>query len=200
MDAIYIVGLIVLVLLVYQLYSKKKEQENFANYIAKLDGETYKVRRLPDAQDAAEQLAFIRQNLIKLNDHFRKNRADDERCARFVKNFRADPEVFSENDKDSEFTSFTQNKGEQIRFCLRQRGDDESLVDNNTMMFVALHECGHVMSIGVGHNKEFWTNFRYILEEAIQIGIYKYQDFKRNPVDYCGTRITDTPLQYSELE
>jgi hypothetical protein len=52
----------------------------------------------------------------------------------------------------------------------------------------------------VGHNKEFWTNFRYILEESIQIGIYKYQDFRRNPVDYCGTRITDTPLQYSELE
>ena len=34
----------------------------------------------------------------------------------------------------------------------------------------------------------------FLLEESIKIGIYKKDDFNKNPVEYCGTNITDTPL------
>ena len=62
-------------------------------------------------------------------------------------------------------------------------------------MFVALHELAHVMTKSVGHTEEFWSNFRYLLKNSIKLGIYKYQDFRKKPVKYCGITITDTPYQ-----
>ena len=35
------------------------------------------------------------------------------------------------------------------------------LIDVNTMMFVAIHEMGHLSSETIGHNDEFWDNFKY---------------------------------------
>ena len=60
--------------------------------------------------------------------------------------------------------------------------------------FVAIHEMGHIATISTGHTPEFWDNFRWLLEEAIQIGIYRKQDFKSKPEPYCGITITDSPL------
>ena len=34
----------------------------------------------------------------------------------------------------------------------------------------------------------------FLLKESIKIGVYKRQDFKKNPQKYCGTKITDSPL------
>jgi len=67
-------------------------------------------------------------------------------------------------------------------------------MDLNTMIFVVLHELSHICTLSIGHTTEFWDNFKWILEEAINIGIYKKQDFKLNNVDYCGMKITDSPL------
>ena len=47
-------------------------------------------------------------------------------------------------------------------------------------MFVAFHEMAHVMSLSVGHTDEFWNNFKFILKNAIKIGVYKYVDFLQN--------------------
>ena len=34
------------------------------------------------------------------------------------------------------------------------------------MTFVGIHELGHVMSKTIGHNDEFWSNFKFLLKEA----------------------------------
>jgi hypothetical protein len=62
------------------------------------------------------------------------------------------------------------------------------------MMFVVLHELAHLSTESIGHTDEFWNNFRWILEEAINIGIYVKQDFKTENVEYCGMTITSSPL------
>ena len=62
------------------------------------------------------------------------------------------------------------------------------------MMFVVLHEIGHLCSVSIGHTDEFWTNFKWILLESINIGIYIQQDFNKKPVEYCGMSITSSPL------
>ena len=82
---------------------------------------------------------------------------------------------------------------EKIIFCIRSK-DTHQLVDLNTMMFVAIHEMAHIMTISIGHTDEFWNNMRYLLKKAINIGIYKRHNYKENPVSYCGTQITDSPL------
>ena len=61
-------------------------------------------------------------------------------------------------------------------------------------MFVSIHELGHLMTKSTGHTKEFWDNFKFLLKESIKLGIYTRNDFKNKPEKYCGTKITDSPL------
>ena len=58
---------------------------------------------------------------------------------------------------------------------------------------------GHLASESIGHTTEFWDNFRWILEESINIGVYIKQDFKNNHVEYCGISITSTPLDNNNI-
>ena len=101
------------------------------------------------------------------------------------------PDRLSEGVDTPGYTSYSVNKGEQIVLCLRNK---DALVDINTMMFVVLHEFAHLATESIGHTEEFWTNFKWILEESTNIGIYTRQDFKTNNVDYCGIKITSSPL------
>lgn len=81
-----------------------------------------------------------------------------------------------------------------MHLCLRQRrAGDESLVDENVMTFVTLHELGHCMTESIGHGPDFWNNFAWILKEAEAKSIYTHQDFVAQPVPYCGVSITDQP-------
>ena len=68
-------------------------------------------------------------------------------------------------------------------------------MDLNTMMFVAIHELAHLMTAEIGHTPTFWNNMKYLLKKGIEIGVYKKQDFRNNPVTYCGTKITNSPLE-----
>jgi predicted metal-dependent hydrolase len=121
-----------------------------------------------------------------------KNKLKDD-IARLVSNF--NPDAFSETTPDAKYTSYSVNKGEKIVFCLRDKKDGENLVKENIMTFVAIHELGHLMTKSVGHEPEFWNSFKLLLKIAIDNGIYKNIDFNSTPKDYCGVKITDTPLK-----
>lgn len=158
------------------------------------------VRNLPDKEEAALLLSKIRERLIKLVDHTSKEIKDkDEKTdhlkslKRLKKNFR--PNNITESSPGNKYTSYSINKGEKIVFCLRSKETDK-LVDINTMMFVAIHEVAHLMTESIGHTTEFWDNMRFLLKEGIKIKVYEKQDFNNVPVEYCGTQITDTPLNY----
>jgi hypothetical protein len=159
-----------------------------------VDGKQYKVRDMPDKQEAANLMARIRGKLVKLCDSLEKKYPDKPQVKQMVRNFRSDPSRFMEATPDEEHTSSTINKGESIHMCLRERnGVDESLVDDNVMLFVAIHELAHVCTESVGHGPDFWNNFGWLLKEAEALGIYKYTDFSAHPVSYCGVYITDSP-------
>lgn len=164
------------------------------NVVSNVDGKTYKVRDMPDKQKAADLMATLRIRLAKLCNALEKKYPDKPQVKQMVQNFRADPSRFIEATPESEHTSSTVNKGEIINMCLRQRdGPDESLVDENVMMFVALHEFAHVCTDSVGHDSTFWNNFGWLLKEAEALNLYKYTDFAAHPVSYCGVYITDSP-------
>jgi hypothetical protein len=164
------------------------------NVVSKVDGQTYKVRDMPDKEKAADLMATLRIKLVKLCNAMEKKYPDKPQVKQMVQNFRADPSRFIEATPESEHTSSTVNKGEIINMCLRQRdGPDESLVDENVMMFVALHEFAHVCTDSVGHDSTFWNNFGWLLKEAEALNLYRYTDFSAHPVSYCGVYITDSP-------
>jgi len=159
-----------------------------------VDGKQYKVRDMPDKQEAANLMATVRLQLMKLCDALEKKYPDKPQVKQMVRNFRADPSRFMESTPDEEHTSSTINKGESIHMCLRQRdGVNESLVNTNVILFVAIHELGHVCTESVGHGPDFWNNFGWLLKEAEALGIYQYTDFAAHPVSYCGVHITDSP-------
>jgi len=161
---------------------------------SRVDNKQYKVRDMPDKQEAADLMARLRMRLTKLCDALEKKYPDKPQVKLMCENFRSDPSRFIEATPDSEHTSYSVNKGEQIYMCLRQReGPDESLVDENVMTFVALHEMAHVCTESIGHGPDFWNNFGWLLKEAEALGIYRYTDFSAHPVSYCGVYITDSP-------
>ena len=54
------------------------------------------------------------------------------------------------------------------------------------------------MTVSVGHEPEFWKNFKFLLELAKEANIHQPYDYKKNPIEYCGMMITDNP--YYDLE
>lgn len=83
--------------------------------------------------------------------------------------------------------------GENIVLCLRSRS--AKLIDENTLFYVVLHELAHVMSDDVGHTKQFGHNFQFLLTSAIKYKLWTFVDYRRQPVEYCGTALTITPIQ-----
>jgi len=159
----------------------------------------YLVRNLPDKEEAALLLSRIRERLTLLVEHCNKKIDDkdnsdehNESLKRLKKNFR--PNNITESSPGNKYTSYSINKGDKIVFCLRSKTGDNKLVDLNTMMFVAIHELAHLMTKSIGHTTEFWDNMRYLLKEGIKLKLYKKQDYNAKPEKYCGTTITDTPL------
>jgi hypothetical protein len=170
---------------------------------SKVDGLMYNVRDMPDKQQAADLLARVRNKLQKLIDILRHRYPNKPQVIQLNEKFEADPKRFYEATPDSEHVSYSVNKGDSIHLCLRQKDNSkEKLVDENIMVFVALHEMGHVItSPSVGsHGPEFWNNFGWLLREAESIEIYKYQDFRAHPVKYCGESITDQPKYSAEKD
>jgi hypothetical protein len=166
-----------------------------------VDSHTYKVRALPDRQEAADLIARIRIRLAKFTEYLEKKFPDKSQVRRMIRNFRADPKRFLEATPDAAHTSYSVNKGERVHLCLRQRaGADESLVGEEVMMFVALHELAHSITETIGHGPDFWNNFGWILREAEGNGFYTYQNFTAQPVTYCGVSITDQPTYNHEKD
>lgn len=93
-------------------------------------------------------------------------------------------------------TSFTTNKGEKIALCLRQRVPPYQLHSIETLKYVFLHELTHVAMTGTDakHSLNFWHCFKFILQEANSMGLYKPQNFKQNPQVYCGLKLQYNPF------
>jgi len=186
---VVVVLLIVLSYLIYDKYYTGNREQVESN----IDHKTYTVQSLPDKQLAADLLAQIRDRLDTLKYHLDKMYPSDPRSKRIMKRF--DSSRISEGgDESKEYTSYSVNKGEKIVFCLRARDGSDNLEDINMVMFVAIHELAHIATDEEGHTPTFWDNMRFLLEEAINIGIYQQQDFANNPQEYCGMMVTSSPL------
>tara|TARA_B100000795_G_scaffold240226_1_gene202281 strand:- start:155 stop:751 length:597 start_codon:yes stop_codon:yes gene_type:complete len=159
--------------------------------ISDVDGKQYCVRERAKLQLAADLLATATTNMKLLVKHVANKYPDRDNCKRLLKNF--NPKKVKEILPTSKFTAYSENKGENLAFCTTKTKTGDSLIDQNTLTFVAMHELSHIATKSVGHTTEFWENFKFILENAVEIGIYKPIDYKKKPKGYCGMTITDNP-------
>jgi hypothetical protein len=194
--------LLLVVITIFYLYLESKSSE--VKYVKARDGNEYLVRNLPDKRQAANKLAMIKKNLDALVEHLRENRelkdyfSKRDEIELLIKNY--NPDSLSESSPGNKFTSYSINKGKKIVYCLRSKDGANRLVNNNTILFVAIHELAHVMTKDTGHVPTFWDNMKFLLKVAIKLGIYNYVDYSSNTQEYCGTQITDTPLPLSEVD
>jgi hypothetical protein len=183
-----IAGIIVIVSL--KIYSES-EQYQLKCVISEKDGNRYCVRERDQLDKAADLLASVTQKCQQMVEYMKARHPADERVKLLVEGF--NPKTISETLPTSELTAYSENKGEKVAFCLNKRKNGTKLIDLNTLTFVALHELSHIMTVSVGHKQEFWQNFKFLLENAKEAGIYNPVDYKRTPQDYCGMKITDNP-------
>ena len=166
---------------------------NLIYTISSYDGKKYKVRNHSNKEKAANVLAELRARLEKLNKYLQNKYYSDNKCVNLIKQ-RFKPSNISETPQHSRNTSYSVNKGEQLVFCIRPKNDDSLFHEVNLLMFVAIHELAHVGSKSIGHNNEFYENFVFLLNEATQIGVYEKIDFDKDNKDYCGMKITSSPI------
>ena len=190
-------NLIIYILLIFIVFFCLKmflesESFNLRCIISHKDGNKYCVRDRNKLEMAADRLADVNSRLKDLVKHLQDNLPDNEISKRITENF--NPKKLYETLPTSEYTAYSQNKGEKIAFCLdTEKNNQGRLIDINTLTYVALHELSHVGTKSIGHNDEFWQNFKFLIIEAKKIGIYNPVDYKNKPARYCGTNITDNP-------
>ena len=187
---------VVFITLIILFFCCVKVYENFSSDVvyvkSKIDNRKYLVQNLKDKEKAADMLAKLRKKLIKFTNHIYKEHPTEE-IKRLKMKYK--PNNITESGSDGNYTSYNVNKGQKIVFCIRERDKYNNLVKMNTIFFVALHELAHIMTKSIGHNKEFWDNFKFLLKFAIDNGYYKYTPYHIKPEKYCGIIITDTPYK-----
>jgi hypothetical protein len=183
-----IIGAILLICL--KIYSES-ELFSLKCVISTVDGNKYCVRDRAQVNEAADLLAQATKKCKELVGYVGKKYPDDPDVKRLLEGF--NPQKISETLPTSELTAYSENKGEKLAFCLSKSKNSVTLIDINTLTFVALHELSHIMTKSVGHKQEFWQNFKFLLENAKAANIYQPVDYKKNPQGYCGMTITDNP-------
>jgi hypothetical protein len=186
----YVIFFVVIALCIYIYF--KNDDFQLTCIVSTVDGNKYCVRERDKMKEAADLLAITTENLKKLVKYVGGKFPDKENVKRLVKNF--NPKKIIEILPTSQFTAYSENKGEKIAFCLNvKKNNKDNLIDAHTLMFVAIHELSHVMTKSIGHKSEFWENFKFLLENAKNAGIHEPVDYSKKPVEYCSLDITDSP-------
>ena len=161
--------------------------------VSDVNGDKYCVRERKNIKKASDLLAITTNNMSSLVEHLINKYPNDENVKLLNKNF--NPKKIKEILPTSQYTAYSENKGEQIALCLsnKNKKDTDNLIDQNTLMFVALHELSHLATKTIGHDDLFWKNFKFLLKESETLGIYKPVNYKNHNKNYCGMKIKDNP-------
>jgi predicted metal-dependent hydrolase len=187
----YFFILCIFVLCLYVYFSTDEFQ--LKCIVSGIDGNKYCVRERNKIQEAADLLGTTTKKCKELVEYVSKKYPDKENVKRLVQNF--NPQKVIEILPTSSYTAYSENKGAKIAFCLnvKKEGNKENLIDEHTLLFVAIHEISHVMTKSIGHKSEFWENFKFMLENAKEAGIHEPIDYSKTPQEYCSLKITDNP-------
>ena len=160
--------------------------------VSGVDGNKYCVRERSKLNEAADLLARVTTKCKNLVDYMYDKHPNNEVVQRLKQNY--NPNKIMETLPTSTYTAYSENKGEKIAFCLNKNNkNNETLIDEHTLMFVAIHEMSHTCTKSIGHKSEFWENFKFLLENAKESKIHIPIDYTKSPVEYCDMTIKDNP-------
>ena len=156
------------------------------------NGNIILVRDSPDKNDSAILLNELIIRMYKLREYLINNINRFKEFIQYInlleQNFNPKRTLIYENTFNSEYTSYSVNKGEELVFCLRCKKDG-SLHNINVLMYVAVHELGHTACPENGHTPLFNKIFKFLLQQAVIIKLYDYEDYSATPIEYCGMNL-----------
>ena len=150
------------------------------------------VRNSPNYLDHAILLSQLINNMYKLRDYMIANKSSFPEFIQYINllegNFNEKRTRIYENSPYSNYTSYSVNKGEEFVFFLKCKKEDK-LHTLNLLTYVAVHEMAHAGCPEIGHTPLFNKIFKFFLQQAQHIGIYIYENYRANPVYYCGMKL-----------
>ena len=143
-----------------------------------------------------ELMGDIITNMILLKEHLINNKNDfpeeDKEYIDLLKdNFDVNKTIIYETEPESDLTSYSVNKGQELSICLKSKKNNQ-LHDINLFMYVSIHEMAHMGCPDIGHGETFKKVFKFFIEEAIKINVYKYVNYSENPTEYCGMNLSSS--------
>lgn len=195
-------SIIIILLLTLIIIYKIKYRSKYIT-IEAFNNNNYLVNDLPDAKEAANTLANIMITLDKLVsniifdfDNNINQRSEEDYI--YINNIRTIKRKLpfvkiSENPTDSNYTSYSINKGEELVFCIRDK-KKYKIHDINELLYVAIHEIAHIGCPEIGHTELFRKINVYLLSKAVCYNLYKYIDYYNDNRNYCGMTLTSTIL------
>jgi hypothetical protein len=190
----FIVFVLVL-LIIYLIFSIR----NAGLVTAEFNGQIYMVQEHADKMKAVDLLIRLKKDLaiIAQKGLDRANKENNKEYSEYFNTIvtRLNTVYIREVEKDSPYTSYSVNKGEELVFCLRNKKSFE-FYDYNKILYVAVHEIAHIGCPEVGHTKLFFQLNKYLLETAKRDGMYNFVDYNNAPAEYCGIEINTNVLNY----
>jgi predicted metal-dependent hydrolase len=176
----------IIIIFIYILYSIKKKR---LTLVEANNNIKYMVYNNRNKKDAANLLAELVSKMYKLKNYLLEEKEKYKEYKEYIillnENFTESRTTIYENTPESDLTSYSVNKGEELAFCLKSKKTG-NFHDINLIMYVALHEMAHMACPEIGHGDLFKKIFKFITEIAISTNLYSKEDYYTQPVEYCG--------------
>lgn len=201
--------LIIIALIVFVSYEKVERFMNSRKVCNDIDKRCYSVSTLyQDPEKASELLAQLNKFCIEFMRHLRskyiwnshKNIDRVKRIEFLLSNYNPDG-IFENVPVGGEGTSYVDDKGRVFAICLREKmtGKNE-FHDIDDLKFVIIHEMAHMATREIGHERPFWINFKFLLNEAKEAGFYHPVNYTNHPINYCSLAVNYNPYFDNSLE
>ena len=204
----YLVCALIVIIIILIIYRVRKLAEPFtvseAVNVSAFDGRSYKVQPgHENPREAADKLARINEKIMRLLAHLERkyataspSRGRHEATRMLRMRYRPDRIVENSPNNPENDTSYVEDKGAVFAICLRDKRSPggNKFHSDEVLTFVVLHELAHIGIPQIQHVTRFWQAFKWLLEEAVELGIIEQVDYRRVPEFYCSIDINYNPL------
>ena len=189
---------LLIIFLIFLIYIFLFFNNNKMVYIENNDYVTrFLVQDTKDKFKSSKILSKFTKNLYKLRNHLAKEKNKYPEFKEYIEllqeGFNNNRTTIHEGLANSNLTSYSVNKGEELVFCLKSKKTGK-YHDHNLLMYVAIHELAHIACPEIGHGPLYTKIFKFLAQQAVKLDLYKYDDYYKNPVEYCGMILSSTVL------
>jgi len=169
-----VVSIVVCVLIIYIVATDNNEFMPRKRVCNDFDGRCYDIAdKYNKTKQASEILAQLNDFGVNVMRHLRRkyiwnnsgNPHGKEIVEYLLSNY--NPDAIIENAPINDVnTSYVDDKGKVFALCLREKeSGDNNFHSMDLLKFVVLHEMTHMATESYGHEKDFWTHFKFLLKD-----------------------------------